>query len=129
MTSGKHFIECELDKANYEKSLIKIGICNKALIQRTLNGMLDREPTFRMLYCGNGDKNFDFDFIPYVKKIDPGSRVGVMLDMDNGTLEFTVDGQRMGLAHEDPELKAGEWFYTVWTRWVNDRIRILNKED
>ena len=33
--------------------------------------------------------------------------MGILLDMNNGTLSFALDGEYMGVAFEDEELKKG----------------------
>ena len=42
-----------------------------------------------------------------------GTRIGALLDMDEGTLTYWVDGQQMTHIVEHENLKSGEWYITV----------------
>ena len=58
--------------------------------------------------------------------ISEGSIVGVLLDMELGTLEFTVNGKKLGVAYQGPELKRGSWHFTLQVIGQGCTVRIVN---
>ena len=68
------------------------------------------------LLSGYGDL---YCFGSSIKGVSPniarstGSRVGVLLDMDVGTLTYWVDGQRLAHVVQHACLTTGEWYITV----------------
>lgn len=48
----------------------------------------------------------------YCKPVAKGSKVVVQLDMDKGQLTYIVNGQNMGVAIQNDELKAGCFYPT-----------------
>ena len=45
--------------------------------------------------------------------IPNNSQIGVMLDMDCGSLSYIVDGVDKGVAIQNEELKSGEYYITL----------------
>jgi hypothetical protein len=79
------------------------------------------------LYYSNGgsfwyhnlSKNYAKD-----KGYKQGDEVGILLDMWNGEIKFTVNGEDMGLAIKDNALTDKELFFTVNMYEANQQIEV-----
>ena len=50
---------------------------------------------------------------PFGKQFKKKGILGVCLNMNNGTLSFALDGDYMGIAFEDPQLKKGPIYAAI----------------
>jgi hypothetical protein len=62
---------------------------------------------YGQLYFNGSSK----DFAPNVSRST--SRVGCVLDMDEGTLRYFLNGKDLGIAISSEKLKEGEYFITA----------------
>jgi len=91
-TSGKWYWEVKIDSIN-ESAALMIGIGNLIAVQyNTLNS--------RTYYQLNGNK-FPENIAYGSNFASVGKIVSVLLDIDNGTLEFYVNGVSQGISHTD----------------------------
>ena len=58
--------------------------------------------------------------------ISPGCRVGVMLDMWNGELKFTIDDRDCGSASKDKRLKQGKYYAAILLMTKEDKVTLVN---
>ena len=58
--------------------------------------------------------------------IKVGDRVGCLLDMEQGSVYFFLNGKNQGLAAEDPCFTKGEFFVTVGLGRKDEEITLLN---
>lgn len=82
------------------------------------------------LNCVNGDicrlgQTKDYVSI-YKTPISNGTRIGVLLDMWNGSLSFTIDGVNCGVASKDKRLKQGKYFPAILLMNSDDKITFVN---
>ena len=62
----------------------------------------------------------------YKIPITNGSRIGVMLNMWDGELQFQIDGVNCGPASKDKRLKQGSYFAAVLLMNKTDTVTMLN---
>ena len=65
------------------------------------------------MWCLVGRMRIDNYCQKYTTKTFPGSRVGLMLDMDVGTVEYVINDVRKGIAYKSDDLKSGEYYFDV----------------
>jgi hypothetical protein len=58
--------------------------------------------------------------------ISKGAKIGVLLDMWNGELKFTIDGVDCGVASKDKRLKQGKYFPAILLMNNEDKITMVN---
>ena len=49
--------------------------------------------------------------------------------MEDGTLEYEVNGIKLGIAFKNEELKTGPWFLTVCSNYPGNTALIINPPD
>jgi hypothetical protein len=57
--------------------------------------------------------------------LKPGDIISVMLDMDEGTLSYSKNGQYLGIAFKSEELKTGVLFPAVAPALESDCLEIM----
>eukprot|EP00831_Metopus_contortus_P084658 TRINITY_DN9663_c0_g1_i5.p1 TRINITY_DN9663_c0_g1~~TRINITY_DN9663_c0_g1_i5.p1 ORF type:complete len:181 (+),score=55.43 TRINITY_DN9663_c0_g1_i5:72-614(+) len=67
----------------------------------------------RQIYNGELRHNSNSTGAKYGKKLVAGNVVGVMLDMIEGTLSFSINDQNFGIAFKDEQLKQGTLYAAV----------------
>ncbi len=67
----------------------------------------------------------------YGTQLKVGDKVGVALDMVEGTLSYYRNGENWGIAYTDPEFTHGEFVAAVSLIYKNDvfTLRTMVKED
>jgi E3 ubiquitin-protein ligase NRDP1 len=102
--SGIHYWEIIAD-ARTEHEL-KVGVtCQHAF---NINSSFS-DYEFGFAYYGLGQLRHSSNAlgVPFGKGFKKKGVLGVCLNMETGTLAFALDGEYMGLAFEDPQLKKG----------------------
>uniref|UniRef100_A0A7S3CPL6 B30.2/SPRY domain-containing protein n=1 Tax=Strombidium rassoulzadegani TaxID=1082188 RepID=A0A7S3CPL6_9SPIT len=66
----------------------------------------------------NGRKYFD-------RELESGDRVGIFFDMEQGTIEFALNGERNGVAFHEEALTEGEYYLTVIQYYMEQECRIV----
>ena len=108
--SGKHYWEIHADGRTENE--LKIGVSGQQIFD------------FNTAFC---DHKFGFAFYglaqlrhgsnatgpQYGKRFKKTGILGVYLNMDKGTLSFSLNGEDMGIAYEDPDLTRGPLFPSV----------------
>ena len=51
--------------------------------------------------------------------------IGICLDQQEGTIKFIINGYDFGVAFENDELKAGEWYPAVAPIYKTDDVTLL----
>ena len=62
----------------------------------------------------------------YKLPITNGTRIGVLLNMHDGELQFTIDGVNCGQASKDKRLKQGTYFAAILMMNKTDSVTMLN---
>jgi hypothetical protein len=57
-------------------------------------------------------------------KFKPGDTISVMLDMDEGSLSYSINGQYLGVAFQSEDLKTGELYPAVAPVYNTDCFEI-----
>ena len=80
------------------------------------------------LNCKNGDICRLSQRKEYVttEVIESGCQIGVLLDMDNGELSFTLDGKNLGVASRDKRLKQGKYYAAVLLMSKKDVVTMVH---
>ncbi len=109
-TEGVHYWEIVADSRTEHE--LKVGVTT----QQSFNvnsSFSDYE--FGFAYYGLGQLRHSSNAlgIPYGKPFKKRGILGVCLNMNNGTLAFALDGEYMGVAFEDPQLKKGPIYAAI----------------
>mmetsp|Transcript_12448 Transcript_12448/g.9045 ORF Transcript_12448/g.9045 Transcript_12448/m.9045 type:complete len:203 (+) Transcript_12448:121-729(+) len=101
---GVHYFEIIMD-ARTEHEL-KVGVTNQQTFN--VNSSFSDYP-FGWAYYGLGQLRHASNSIgkPYGKAFKKKGVLGVLLNMEAGSLSFALDGEYQGVAFEDPQLKIG----------------------
>ena len=80
------------------------------------------------LNCRNGDVSRLGQRKEYAhsETITSGSNIGVLLNMQDGEIQFSIDGKNCGTASKDKRLKQGKYFAAILLMSKKDRVTLLN---
>ena len=109
-SDGVHYWEIIADSRTEHE--LKVGVTT----QQTFNvnsSFSDYE--FGFAYYGLGQLRHNSNAVgkSYGKMFKRRGILGVCLNMNNGTLSFALDGEFMGVAFEDPQLKKGPIYAAI----------------
>lgn len=121
---SKYYTEFELSHNNFKSCELFIGICRKYKHKNDV-GYMNSDTIY--LWCFDGQMRINNEYYKYTTRIFPGSRVGVLLDMDLGTLEYVVNDVKKGVAYKDPSLKTGEFFFDIGLFFKGDQVKVLKQ--
>lgn len=100
---NKYYFEIYLVKTQ----MIKIGVARSTC---SIEGAFCDGPDGWAIYNGELRHNTNGGGKKYGQHLQSRDTVGVMLDMVNGRLSFSRNGDNWGIAFEDPELKQGQLY-------------------
>ena len=66
-----------------------------------------------LFYQSGGSLYYNCTSKGYAESYHEGNEIGILLDMWEGELKFTVNGVDKGVAHKDKELTESELFFTI----------------
>lgn len=121
---NKYYFEIYVIKG----SLIKIGVTKSfGLIEEAFSD----NPKGWAIYNGEVRHNSNASGKKYGSQITAGDTIGVMINMIDGTLSFSKNGQNFGVAFTDEELKKGELFAACAPIYKNDSfcLKMMIRED
>ena len=118
--NNKYYFQIRLDEVQNNQPKICIGICRDNFL---VNQDLFKQKDVWCINLDSGDKYNNLRWKNYYENenediVNPsqygqfteGSVIGVLLDMDRGNLNFFKDGNDLGLAFNDPQLKEGDFY-------------------
>ena len=118
--NNKYYFQIRLDEVQSNQPKICIGICRDNFL---VNQDLFKQKDVWCINLDSGDKYNNLRWKNYYENenediVNPsqygqfteGSVIGVLLDMDRGNLNFFKDGNDLGLAFNDPQLKEGDFY-------------------
>ncbi|CAD8080475.1 unnamed protein product [Paramecium sonneborni] len=115
----KYYYEIKILKG----SLIKIGVCTKnGLFQD--QAFSDNEEGWA-IYNGELRHNSNSSGNKYGKQYKKGDIIGVMLNMIDGQLSFSINGENQGIAFESKELKEIPLYAAIAPIYKEDGIELL----
>jgi E3 ubiquitin-protein ligase NRDP1 len=109
-TEGVHYWEIIADARTEHE--IKVGVTTRQHFNVN-SSFSDYE--FGFAYYGLGQLRHNSNSVGNIfgKQFKKRGILGCCLDMYNGTLSFALDGEYMGQAFEDPQLKIGPIFAAI----------------
>lgn len=119
--------EFMIGSSNKINSDVIIGIIKKNNGD-DLNGDRYNQQNARMIYCSNGTLYHNGTNKPFFRKIARGSKVGVLVDFVEGSIQFRVN-EESSQKHLDSVIQSSEWVFMVAIFYQNDSVSIINPTD
>ena len=79
------------------------------------------------IFCGNGRLFFNGKGYDFTNKVERGSIIAVMLDFEEGSVAFEVNGILVG-RHFQSRLMHNEYVFHVILHLYHDKVSIINPE-